>query len=195
MLLRESMCVLVGCIPALNACRWSASQLPSRANQPTTLHASTGRRATLWRRTQRIVSVRLIDCDLTTPVEVEETLADGRVLGAPTADHDTHVRLHLDVINGTSSSFDIGYCSEGLAVVPKGADKPYCGPLESTAWHPLAPGTTVSIYPTVAVPPETEGPITQTLLPRIGHAPIDRWPKYRPHPVSFFVTSAGCIAP
>lgn len=127
------------------------------------------------------------------PIGLEETLPDGHVF-APTAEGAAlGVRLYIQVESRAGVPFAVAFCNGGLAVVPLGSRRPFCAPFGVGDWTLLRPGGSVSMYPTVGLRTSNTGRITETLLPHTGHAPAMDWPQYRPNPVSFELTSTGCV--
>lgn len=138
------------------------------------------------------VRVQLLDCEVVEPVGFEETLPDGRVFAHGSDDSAPRVRLYLQVESRTDRPFVVAFCGGGLAVVPLDSRRPFCGRFGDGDWILLEPHTSVSMYPAVDVPTSSQRSVTETLLPRSGHAPVADWPRYKPNPVSFELTPTGC---
>lgn len=140
------------------------------------------------------VHVSLLYCELEAPVGTEELLPDGRALDWRGAALEvTKVRLYLRLESHATKPFLVASCNQGVAVLPLGALRPFCGPFGVGDWLLLAPGAAVNLYPSVDIPPAYDGIYTAHLLPPRRHSALVDWPKFVPNPVSFELGSEGCV--
>ena len=151
------------------------------------------------------VQANLIGCDLVEPVAVEDgvpaALRDDfrTAFDAPgnTAEQlwlDQHwvedhpkLRLHLLLTNSTGQSLLVSSCLGGVIIVRAGGAR-YC---DETAWTSLPPGGSVTLYPTIEIPPAF-GMHADSLRPRIMHEPDGSWVPVFANAVSFEYSPSGC---
>lgn len=141
--------------------------------------------------TRSPVHVELLSCEVVKPIELEEELSEGRFFTS-LSDSPASVRLHLQVENRSNRPLLVAFCNGGLALVSQGSREPACERFGFTGWLPLEPASRVLLYPAIPMPPPGEGSFTERLLPRLGHAPIVYWLRFKPNPVSFELTAAAC---
>jgi hypothetical protein len=134
------------------------------------------------------VRADVLSCDSAEPVGVQETLPDGQLLDSAEGGSAARLRLQVRLQNLAGEDLAVAMCDGGLVVLPPDAVKPYCGPLQDSAWTTFPAGASMLVYPTMAQP-DSGGIVTLDLGPR--QYVYDR--RYVPEPVSFRLTGAQCF--